>query len=162
MVLGISTKVLRGHSLRESIEIAREFGYSEIEFWVDDLETAEISIEEIIALTDACGIGRSVHLKTEDLNIAPFNEAIRAESVRQQKEGLHLAARLGARTATLHPGRKTAKTHTVEAAWELQLRSIAGLQHGKKLLTGGGLGDFHQSGKIRYRFHRNTSRRIVL
>ena len=127
MTLGISTKVLRDYPLQEAIEIAREYGYGEMEFWIDDLQSADLSTEEIIARTDAYGIGRSVHLKTEDLNLASFNEPIRQESVRQQMEGIRLAARLGARTATLHPGRKTAKTHTVEAAWELQLRSIGEL-----------------------------------
>lgn len=124
MRLGISTKVLRDFSLREAIEIANEFGYQEMEFWVDDLLTADISVEEVIRLTDTYGIGRSVHLLTEDLNIASFNEPIRQESVRQEMEGLKLAARLGARTATFHPGRKTAKTRKPEEAWKQQLRSI--------------------------------------
>lgn len=124
MTLGISTKVLRDYPLSEAIAIARDFGYQEMEFWVDDLMTADISMAEIIHLTDDAGIGRSVHLLTEDLNIASFNEPIRRESVRQEMEGLELAARLGARTATLHPGRKTAKTRTAEEAWTQQLRSI--------------------------------------
>ena len=98
-----------------------------MEFWVDDLLSADLSVEEIIRLTDAYGIGRSVHLLTEDLNLASFNEPIRQESVRQEMEGLRLAAALGARTATLHPGRKTAKTRKMEEAWEQQLRSIDAL-----------------------------------
>lgn len=127
MRLGISTKVLRDFSLREAIEVAHEFGYQEIEFWVDDLLTTDISVEEVIHLTDTYGIGRSVHLLTEDLNLASFNESIRQESVRQEMEGLRLAARLGARTATLHPGRKTAKTRKTEEAWHQQLLSIDAL-----------------------------------
>lgn len=127
MILGISTKVLRDYPLSKTIAIAQEFGYQEMEFWVDDLLTADIAIEEIIRRTDDSGIGRSVHLLTEDLNIASFNEPIRRESVRQEMEGLELAARLGARSATLHPGRKTAKTRTMEEAWTQQLRSIDAL-----------------------------------
>ena len=117
MTLGISTKVLRDYSLGEAIEIVHEYGYQEMEFRVDDLLGADLSVEEIIRLTDAYGIGRSVHLLTEDLNLASLNEPIRQESVRQEMEGLKLAARLGARTATLHPGRKTAKTGKLEEAW---------------------------------------------
>ena len=127
MNFGISTKVLRDYSLEEAIGIAREFGFGEMEFWVDDLLEADISPEEIVAVTDAWGIGRSVHLRTEDLNIASFNEPIRAESVSQHMEGIRLAARLEARTATLHPGRKAAKTRTWEAAWQRQLESIDAL-----------------------------------
>lgn len=127
MTLGISTKVLRDYPLSEAIDIARTYGYREMEFWVDDLLTADISMEEIIRRTDAYGIGRSVHLLTEDLNIASFNEPIRQESVRQEMEGLHLAAQMGARSATLHPGRKTAKTRTIEEAWQKQLSSIDAL-----------------------------------
>lgn len=124
MRLGISTKVLRDYPLSEAIEIAHRYGYRDMEFWVDDLLTADLSVDEIIVKTDVYGIHRNVHLLTEDLNIASFNQAIRNVSVQQHMEGLRLAGQLGAETATLHPGRKTAKTRTLEAAWEVQLDSI--------------------------------------
>lgn len=124
MTLGISTKVLRDYALSETIEIAHRFGYQDIEFWVDDLLTVDISIGEITARTDGYGIGRNVHLLTEDLNIASFNEPIRKVSVQQHLDGIRLAGKLGAKTATLHPGRKTAKTRKLSDAWELQLDSI--------------------------------------
>lgn len=124
MTLGISTKVLRDFSLGDAIELVHRCGYREMEFWVDDLLTADISVEKIIRLTDAYGIGRNVHLLTEDLNIASFNERIRKESVSQQMEGIELAGRLGANSVTLHPGRKTAKTRKLTDAWKLQLDSI--------------------------------------
>lgn len=124
MTLGISTKVLRDYSLREAIEIAHRCGYQDIEFWVDDLLTADLSEDEIIRLTDHYGIGRSVHLLTEDLNIASFNQPIREVSVSQHMDGIRLAGRLSAHTVTLHPGRKTAKTRKMEDAWKVQLDSI--------------------------------------
>lgn len=166
MTLGISTKVLRDYPLSEAIAIGAEFGYQEMEFWVDDLLTADISIEEIILRTDAHGIGRSVHLLTEDLNIASFNEPIRLESVRQEMDGLKLAARLGARSATLHPGRKTAKTRTLEEAWTQQLRSIDALAQcaqdcGAKLCVEAMeqlSGEFVLTGTDLDRIHRSLSR----
>lgn len=119
--------MLRDYPLSESIEIARRFGYQDMEFWVDDLLTADLSLEEIVARTDDYGISRNVHLLTEDLNIASFNSAIRAVSVQQHMEGIRLAGKLAAKTATLHPGRKTAKTRKLEEAWEMQLGSIDAL-----------------------------------
>jgi len=127
MILGLSTKVMRDYSLEEGILIAKELGYKAIEFWIDDIKSSNMTPQEIIELTDKYGIQRSVHLLTEDLNIASFNEGIRKESLRQQKEALKLAAQIGADNATLHPGRRTAKTRTLEEAWKVQLESISEL-----------------------------------
>lgn len=124
MKLGLSTKVLRDYSMKDSISIAARYGYEALEIWVDDLKSSEISVGEIIRMTDEYQMERSIHLCTEDLNIASFNEGIRKESLHQQKEGLKWAAEAGARCATLHPGRKTAKTRTMEEAWKVQIESI--------------------------------------
>lgn len=124
MVLGISTKVLRDYPLEEAVKIAGELGYGAVEFWVDDLRTAGSEADKALALCESYGMKKSVHLMTEDLNIASFNEGIRKESLRQQKDGIRLAGIIGAETATLHPGRKTAKTRTAGEAWKVQIKSI--------------------------------------
>ena len=127
MRLGISTKVLREYSLTEAVKIAGELGYGAVEFWTDDLYAAGNEVDKALVLCEIYGMQKSVHLLTEDLNIASFNEGIRKESLRQQKEGIRLAGNIGAATATLHPGRKTAKTRSVEEAWKLQINSISEL-----------------------------------
>lgn len=132
MILGLSTKVMRDYSLEEGLSIAKELGYEAIEFWVDDLLSSKMSAKEIIELTDKYGLQRSVHLLTEDLNIASFNEGIRKESLRQQKEALKMAAEIKADNATLHPGRRTAKARTLDEAWKVQLESISELAQAAK------------------------------
>lgn len=127
MILGISTKVMRDYSFGKTLDILHDIGYKAVELWVDDLLHADISNAEIIKRLEQYGMHKSVHLLTEDLNIASFNEGIRKESLHQQKEGIKRAAEIGAREVTLHPGRKTAKTRTLEEAWEIQLESIAEL-----------------------------------
>ncbi len=122
MLFGISTKVLRDYPLEDAIYIAADQGYQAIELWVDDVH--QLHPDRIIQLTDRLGLTRTVHLLTEDLNIASFNPGIRKESLRQQAEGLRCAAQLGAGAATLHPGRKTAKTRTMEEAWACQTEAV--------------------------------------
>ena len=124
MLFGLSTKLLRELPMKERILLAAKLQYGAVEFWADDLLESEIPLSEIRELTDAYGICRTVHLRTEDLNIASFNEGIRKESLRQQREGLMLAAKLGAAHATLHPGRKTAKTKSLNEAWSCQIAAI--------------------------------------
>ncbi len=127
MVLGMSTKVMRDYSLGKTIDILHDIGYEAVELWVDDLLHANTSEKEIIKRLEQYEMHKSVHLLTEDLNIASFNEGIRKESIYQQKEGIKRAAEIGAKVVTLHPGRKTAKTRTMEEAWKVQLDAIAEL-----------------------------------
>lgn len=122
MLFGISTKVLRDYPLDEAISIAADCGYRAIELWVDDI--LRTPADKIVQLTDRLGLTRTVHLLTEDLNIASFNEGIRKESLKQHKEGLQYAADVAAAAATLHPGRKTAKTRTMEEAWNCQVNAV--------------------------------------
>ena len=124
MVFGISTKVLRDFSLEEAITIVETCGYEAIELWMDDLLTSGLPAEKIVQMTDRSGLQRTVHLLTEDLNIASFNAGIRRESLKQQKEGIRRAADIGARSVTLHPGRKSAKARNLEEAWKCQIDSI--------------------------------------
>ena len=124
MKFGISTKVLREYSLKEAISIAGNFNYNVIELWIDDVISSGMSSDEIIALTEENGLQRSVHLRTDDLNIASFNDGIRRESLEQTKRGIQIASKIKACEATLHPGRKTSKTNSIEEAWHVQLDSI--------------------------------------
>lgn len=126
---GISSKVLRDYTLKEAISIAEKCGYDVMEIWIDDLIMSGLSTNEVISLTDYYGLKRSVHLRTDDLNIASFNDGIRVESVKQAKEGILLASQIKASEVTLHPGRKTSKTNSLEEAWILQLRSVRELAH---------------------------------
>ncbi len=124
MDFGISTKVLWEYSLKEAISIAGELNYDVIELWIDDIISSGLKADEIVGLTEKYGLKRAVHLRTDDLNIASFNEGIRRESLEQTKRGIQMASEIEANEATLHPGRKTSKTNSVEEAWEVQLNSI--------------------------------------
>ena len=124
MFFGISTKVLRDYKLEEAIAIAGKCGYDAIEIWIDDFLSSGLTPNQIIDLTDAHNLKRTVHLRTDDLNISSFNEPIRRESVKQMNEGMVIASQIKADEATLHPGRKTSKTNSVDEAWEVQLESI--------------------------------------
>ncbi|MBE7063276.1 MAG: sugar phosphate isomerase/epimerase [Ruminococcaceae bacterium] len=124
MLFGISTKVLRDYRLEEAISIAGKWGYDAIEIWIDDFVSSGLTPNQIIELTDSNNLKRTVHLRTDDLNICSFNEGIRKESVKQAKEGVFIASQIKASEATLHPGRKTSKTHSVDDAWTVQIQSI--------------------------------------
>ncbi len=124
MFFGISTKVLREYKLEEAIAIAGKCGYDAIEIWIDDFLSSGLTPNQIIALTDAHNLKRTVHLRTDDLNISSFNEPIRRESVKQMNEGVFIASQIKAEEATLHPGRKTSKTNSIDEAWTVQLASI--------------------------------------
>ena len=124
MLFGISTKVLRDYTLEEAIEIIGKCGYGAVEIWIDDFLSSGLTPDRIIEITDFYNLQRTVHLRTDDLNICSFNEGIREESLKQIKEGIYITSQLNAIDATLHPGRKTSKSNTFEEAWDIQLKVI--------------------------------------
>ncbi len=124
MLFGISTKVLRDYTLEEAIAIAGKCGYDAVEIWVDDFLSSGLTPERIIEITDSYNLQRTVHLRTDDLNICSFNDGIRAESLKQIKEGIYITSQLKANEATLHPGRKTSKSNSFDEAWCVQLEAI--------------------------------------
>lgn len=124
MNFGISTKVLRDYKLNEAINIAGNYGYDVIEIWIDDFFASGLTPNQVIELTDAHNLKRTVHLRTDDLNICSFNDGIREESIKQTNEGIFIASQIKASEATLHPGRITSKTHSLDNAWSIQLESI--------------------------------------
>lgn len=127
MDFGISTKVLRDFNFKEGIELAISLGYDAIEIWIDDLLTSGASYDDVIKLFEKNGLHKTVHLRTDDINIASFNQGIRRESIKQTKEGILAAAQLNAKEVTLHPGRKTSKTNSLEEVWKVQIDSITEL-----------------------------------
>ena len=124
MFFGISSKVLRDYTLEDAISIAGKYGYEAIEIWIDDFISSGLTPKQIIELTESHNLQRTVHLRTDDLNICSFNDGIRNESVKQIKEGILIASQIKAFEATLHPGRKTSKTNSLDDAWEIQIESI--------------------------------------
>ena len=94
MIFGISSKVMRDYKLEEAISIAGKYGYDAIEIWIDDFISSGLTPDQIIELTDTHNLKRTVHLRTDDLNICSFNEGIRNESVKQIKEGIFIASQI--------------------------------------------------------------------
>lgn len=127
MDFGISTKVIRDFEFQEGIELAASLGYDAVEIWVDDLLASGMSYDAVTTLFEKHGLHKTIHLRTDDINIASFNEGIRRESIKQTKEGIWAAAQIGATEVTLHPGRKTSKTNTPEEVWKVQIAAITEL-----------------------------------
>ena len=142
MKFGISTKVMRDFSLKDTISVAGDLGYDIIEIWIDDYLLSGFTADEVLKMTEDKNLKVSVHLRTDDLNIASFNDGIREESLKQAKDGIYIASSLKAEDVTLHPGRKTSKTNSVIEAFEVQRASVKELsdiacEYGVKLCVEG-------------------------
>ncbi|OGV51813.1 MAG: hypothetical protein A2017_18905 [Lentisphaerae bacterium GWF2_44_16] len=122
--VGISTNVMTGVNIWEAASLTREYGLSCLEIHLGDFEAAvgnpwmlphagvwprNFSAKQRRELKEQLSHIKNliIHGSPVDLNIAALNPGIREESKRQYREAIGLAADLGARWVTYHPGRPT-------------------------------------------------------
>ncbi len=95
--------VLSRLSLEEALKmVARDFGGWEIVG--EGVHTLSEIRDELERLIPSFDLQLSLHAPFSDVNIGSFNTGIREEAVRQVIDAIHVAANLGMKTVTLHPG----------------------------------------------------------
>jgi sugar phosphate isomerase/epimerase len=112
------------------VELAASRGLSWIEFKYEPPAREAPGSKDaarIAAALERHGIGASVHLPFDELNIADLDDALLEESVRLQLEGLRFAASIGARRATIHSGSLPAGSYTPEAFAESRRRCLSSI-----------------------------------
>lgn len=90
-------------SLEEAFElIAKDFEGWEVVG--EGVHTITDIKEELTRLMPSYDLQLSLHAPFSDVNIGSFNNKIREEALRQVIEAVHVAAELGMKTVTVHPG----------------------------------------------------------
>ncbi len=103
MIAVSSYTVLSKLSLEEAFElVAKDFeGWEVVGEGVHTITDIKQELSQIIPSYD---LQLSLHAPFSDVNIGSFNIRIREEALRQVIEAIHVAADLGMKTVTVHPG----------------------------------------------------------
>ncbi|MEW5766652.1 MAG: sugar phosphate isomerase/epimerase family protein [bacterium] len=129
--IGMSTSNLAiTANLKESIEFAQRHSFNCLEIWADFPHaypdyTKKNERKTIKKMANNNGMDVAVHSPMFNINIASLNPGIRAESIRQVKSSIDLAADLEAKIVVLHPGTTPFPLPAVKkAAQELNLEAM--------------------------------------
>ena len=128
----ISSTLMWSRSLEEIFDWTYKSGLDGIELWAQHFFCRNYSREEFCKLSALYPLRSCLHSASWDLNLASLNEGIREQSVKEVKRSIDLAADLGIREVTVHPGRKTIVADLADYAGLLRksLRDI--LEHGER------------------------------
>ena len=128
----ISSTLMWSRSLEEIFDWTYKSGLDGIELWAQHFFCRNYSREEFCKLSALYPLRSCLHSASWDLNLASLNEGIREQSVKEVKRSIDLAADLGIREVTVHPGRKTIGADLADYAGLLRksLRDI--LEHGER------------------------------
>ena len=118
MIFGASTYFLKERSVTAALEAIARLGYASAEIWMEHVRTAAQRPAAIARRARALDLGLTIHAASYDLNILSINPGIRRESLRQVRAALRLAAAVGARTVTVHPGKLSTERADRESAWQ--------------------------------------------
>ncbi len=103
MIAVSSYTVFSQFSLEEAFELISEH----FECWEvvgEGVHTITEIRDELSRLMQSYDLQLSLHAPFSDINIGSFNTKVREEAVRQVVEAIHVAADLGMKTVTVHPG----------------------------------------------------------
>ncbi len=89
------------------ILFAKELDVYSFELWADHYFMNSDSTVEIQKAFEETGIVPTVHAASWDLNITSISGEVRRFSMRQVRRSIDLAHEIGARSITIHPGKKS-------------------------------------------------------
>lgn len=129
MRISCSSLFLWEYSIYDMMEILLEAGIESVEFWAetplfwmnrnDDSAVAAL-IETISIMPQGC----TLHAPVLDLNPASYNDYVHEASIKETLWSLELAKMLGARTVTIHPGRRTVHRTPTNEDWMRFMRYL--------------------------------------
>jgi sugar phosphate isomerase/epimerase len=115
----VSSMFFHEYPVDQIFDYVEEAGLTGIEFWIETPHfwVRDMPIDEIADCihTHPALAPITVHAPVLDLNPCSINPSIAAVSVQYALRAVEMAELLGARTITLHPGRRTAKRVPSEA-----------------------------------------------
>lgn len=119
---GMSTTVLREHTVAHALRRIAGVGYASAEIWLWHMEQQAERPEGLGRLARELGLALTVHAPAgEDVNPTDTDPALAAHSRRRIETAFQTAAALGARLVVVHPGRRSGEAHPPPAAWEALL-----------------------------------------
>jgi sugar phosphate isomerase/epimerase len=87
------------------IAIADHYGFEGVEVWAEQVWRYRTDVSAIVETGRRYHQKLMLHAASWDLNLCALNEAIRYQSMREVEKSIRLAARIGATSVTVHPGR---------------------------------------------------------
>ncbi len=88
-----------------------------IELWAQQFTCRGYVEEDYVRLAEQYGLQTIVHSYSWDLNLSSLNAGIRQASVAEVVKSMQLAARIGAREVTVHPGHQTIANKLSRSNW---------------------------------------------
>ena len=124
MEISLSTRILRGMNLIEALKLISEKGYYGAEIWENQIQQDFKSISRLKKYLQQSKLAITLHSIFDDTNLSSTNREIRGISLKQTKDSIKLASKLGIRKTTIHPGRKTSSKDNPDHLWELDRKSV--------------------------------------
>lgn len=105
MIFGTGTWFYNNNTVADSVLKIKKNGFSAVEIWMEHLLKTGEDPEKIKAIAKSEGMRLTLHATSYDLNITSINRGIRSESRKQMFDSVTAAAKAGAETVVVHPGR---------------------------------------------------------
>ncbi|WP_026074332.1 sugar phosphate isomerase/epimerase family protein [Brevibacillus massiliensis] len=103
----VSSTLMWSYPVEEAILIAKQHGFQGVEIWAEHVWFHQSDAAKIKQVAARENMSLTLHAASWDLNLCSLNQGIREQSVAEITKSFILAAQLGARNVTIHPGRVT-------------------------------------------------------
>lgn len=145
----LATRTVQHLPPSRAVAFAAVAGFDGVEVWLEDIWAHDETPARIQAAAAERGVRLTCHAAAYDVNPTSFNPGIRAESRRQVRQSVEVAAELGAPVVTVHPGKTSASTDQADALWEAQCAVYAeAVEHARRL--GVQVGAEHMEARKKY------------
>ncbi len=122
MRISCASLFLWEYDIYDIMEILLEAGIESVEFWAEtplfwmrrNDETAIAALVEAVFMMPQ---GCTLHAPVLDLNPSSYNDYVHEATIRETLWSLELAAMLGARVVTIHPGKRTVHRTPTDEDW---------------------------------------------
>ncbi len=123
MRISCASLFLWEYDIYDIMEMLLEAGIKSVEFWAEtpffwrnrNDETAVASLVEAVSIMPG---GCTLHAPVLDLNPSSYNEHVHEATIKETLWSLELAAIIGARLVTIHPGNRTVHRTPTNEDWE--------------------------------------------
>ncbi|WP_312114631.1 sugar phosphate isomerase/epimerase family protein [Brevibacillus reuszeri] len=128
-MLYVSSTLMWAYPVEAAILIARQYGFSGMEVWAEHVWFHQSNAREIQQAAKRVGMKLTLHAASWDLNLCSLNHGIRQQSIAEVNRSIALAAEIGAKSVTIHPGRFTLTSKNRGMHESLLIESVNELAH---------------------------------
>lgn len=127
MKIAVSSRLFGECPLLEGIALARDYGYTGVELWYEDLLSMS---DRTLASTTELGLTYYLHAASRDINFLSVNPRIASVSLGEVLRSVDIAERLAAQAVVVHPARMASTKDSPEEYWDTLVSALGCLvQH---------------------------------